>query len=48
MPEKDRLEVLEEQLRQDGFAPETLNALELVLEELYYLRNEVELCQRKK
>jgi hypothetical protein len=37
----DRLDVIEKVLQQDGFAPETLDALVLILEELRYLRAEI-------
>ena len=35
---RDRLEILEKVLQQDGFAPETLRALQLILEELEFQR----------
>ena len=44
---RDRLEILAEQLKADGFAPETLCALELILEELEYLRNECDELRKR-
>ena len=38
----DRLEAIENSLNADGFAPETLYSLELILAELQYLREQIE------